>query len=44
MISAAVRTQVSSPANVSAWRVEMADITSGMFRSGRRPPVIKFKP
>ena len=30
--------------NVSARRAEMIDMTSGMLRNGRRPPVSRFKP
>ena len=44
VMPAAISTQVIRPPKVLAFRPEIIDITSGMLRSGRRPPVIRFRP
>ena len=44
VIAAAISTQVIRPTKLSALSVEMTAITSGMLRSGRRPPVIRLRP
>ena len=44
VMKAAISTQETTPTRLSALRLEITDITSGMSRSGRRPPVIRFKP
>ena len=44
VMKAAVSTQAIKPPKVCALSVEMTDITSGIARSGFKPPVIRFRP